>query len=304
MPGTSPASDAPALGAPWPAPLPAEHDHIVGPGPAVEDRVAPGTRGSLLAGSAVDLGGVEEHLVSLLTPGSVAAEHYRTLRHLVEGIPRAGRGTIVAVTSASRGDGKTTTAINLAGALAQAPSVRVLLVDADLRSPAIGARLALDPADVGGLADAISRPDVPLARVIRARPPFNLSVLTAGPPPSSPYEALRSRWLGELLEEARRQFDFVILDTPPLLPVPDCRVLEPWVDGFLLVVAAHRTPRPLVEEALQVLASGKVLGIVFNMDDAERRYYPYSPYAARRNGDSARPGRWLPRWRTEPSHEW
>jgi capsular exopolysaccharide synthesis family protein len=261
------------------------------------------TRDDAPAASAPDHGGVDEHLVSLLAPGSVAAEHYRTLRYLVEGLPRAGMGTIVGVTSAGRGDGKTTTAINVAGALAQAPSARVLLVDADLRSSAVGARLALDPADPGGLADAITRPDVPLDRAVRARAPFNLSVLPAGPPPASPYEALRTRSLGELLEEARRQFDFVILDTPPLVPVPDCRVLEPWVDGFFVVVAAHRTPRSLLEEALRVLPSGKLLGLVFNMDDAEHRYYPYLPYGAPRNGDGSRRARWLPRWRAERSRD-
>jgi capsular exopolysaccharide synthesis family protein len=251
-----------------------------------------------------DDAGVEEHLVSLLAPGSAAAEHYRTLRHLVEALPRTGGGAVVGVTSASRGDGKTTTAINLAGALGQATNARVLIVDADLRSPAVAARLALDPADAGGLADAINLPALGLDRVVRARPPFNLAVLAAGPPPASPYETLRDRRVGELLEEARRQFDFVVVDTPPLVPVPDCRVLEPWVDGFFVVVAAHRTPRTLVEEALRVLPPAKVLGIVFNMDDADRRYYPYSPYGAVRNGNGAPPGRWPSAWRRERGREW
>jgi Mrp family chromosome partitioning ATPase len=147
------------------------------------------------------------------------------------------------------------------------------------------------------LADAISRPDVPLDRVVRGRPPFNLAVLPAGPPPASPYEALRSGRLGELLEEARERFDYIILDTPPLVPVPDCRVLEPFVDGFLVVVAAHRSQRTLLEEALMLLPPSKVLGIVFNMDDTQRRYYRYSPYGASHNGARARRGRWLARRR-------
>jgi Mrp family chromosome partitioning ATPase len=155
----------------------------------------------------------------------------------------------------------------------------------------------MDPAETGGLVDAISRPDVPLDRVVRGRPPFNLAVLPAGAPPASPYEALRSGRLGELLEEARERYDYVILDTPPLVPVPDCRVLEPLVDGFLVVVAAHRSSRTLLEEALMLLPPSKVLGIVFNMDDTERRYYRYSPYGVSHNGARARRGRWLARRR-------
>jgi len=303
-PGVSPAGETPTSRAFRPAALDAAQGRALSRGPAVSDPGRARAPEEPSVTSTAEVGGIEEHLVSLIAPGSVAAEHYRSLRHLVEALPRASRGRIVGVTSAARGDGKTTTAMNLAGALAQAPTARVLLVDADLRSPAVGARLALDPADTTGLSDAISRPDVPLDRVVRARPPFNLAVLPAGSPPPSPYEALRARRLGELLEEARQEFDFVILDTPPLVPVPDCRVLEPWVDGFFVVVAAHRTPRTLLEEALRVIPSAKVLGIVFNMDEAELHYYRYSPYATPRNGDAAGRGRWMPSWWGERSHEW
>jgi Mrp family chromosome partitioning ATPase len=97
----------------------------------------------------------------------------------------------------------------------------------------------------------------------------------------------------------------VILDTPSLVPVPDCRVVEPWVDGFLVVVAAHRTPRNLLDEALRVLPASKMLGLVFNMDDMEtRRYYPYLPHAVSGNGHEASRRRWRFPWRTESSHEW
>jgi capsular exopolysaccharide synthesis family protein len=286
------------------APLGGESAHPPGPPRTATRPVETPSPADAPAPAVAEDARVEEHLVSLLAPGSAAAEHYRTLRHLVEALPRTGGGAVVGVTSASRGDGKTTTAINLAGALGQAANARVLIVDADLRSPAVAARLAIDPAEAGGLAEAINLPAVRLDRLVHARPPFNVSVLPAGAPPASPYETLRDRRVGELLEEARREFDFVVVDTPPLVPVPDCRVLEPWVDGFFVVVAAHRTPRTLVEEALRVLPPAKVLGIVFNMDDSDRRYYPYSPYAAPRNGNGARPGRWLRGWGPEQSREW
>ena len=80
-------------------------------------------------------------------------------------------------------------------------------------------------------------------------------------------------------EEARRRYDYIVLDVPPLCPVQDCRVIAHWVDGFLLVVAAHHTPRRLVEEALNVVERGKVLGFVFNGDDhPPPSFYGYHGY--------------------------
>jgi len=232
--------------------------------------------------------GVDDHLVSLVAPAAFEAEQYRALRYTIEQFHKMRDLRIVAVTSPGVGDGKTTTAINLAGALAQAHEARVLLVDADLRRPAVGNLLALGGSDAPGLVNAILDPSLTLERVARPRPPFNLSVIPAGQAPPSPYEILKSPRLGELLEEARRCYDYSVLDAPPLCPVQDCRVIAHWVDGFLLVVAAHHTPRRLVEEAFNVVERGKMLGLVFNGDDqppssfyGHYGYYGGNPYAAK-----------------------
>ena len=212
-------------------------------------------------------GGVDDHLVSLIAPAAFEAEQYRALRHTVEQLHKARDLRIVAVTSPGVGDGKSTTAINLAGALAQAPDARVLLVDVDLRRPSVANLLALGGSDGPGLVNAILDPTLALERVARPLPSFNLSVIPAGQVPPSPYEVLKSPRLGALLEEARLRYDYVVLDAPPLCPVQDCRVIAHWVDGFLLVVAAHHTARRLVDEALSVVERGKILGLVFNGDD-------------------------------------
>ena len=232
--------------------------------------------------------GVDDHLVSLVAPGAFEAEQYRALRYTIEQFHKMRDLRIVAVTSPGVGDGKTTTAINLAGALAQAHEARVLLVDADLRRPAVGNLLALGGSDAPGLVNAILDPSLTLEQVARPRPPFNLSVLSAGQMPPSPYEVLKSPRLGELLDEARRCYDYIVLDAPPLCPVQDCRVIAHLVDGFLLVVAAHHTPRRLVEEAFNVVERGKMLGLVFNGDDqppssfyGHYGYYRGNPYAAK-----------------------
>jgi protein-tyrosine kinase len=230
---------------------------------------------------------IEEHLVSLLDPTSFEAEQYRTLRHLTEQLHKSTALSVIAISSPGAADGKTTTAINLAGALAQAPDARVLLIDGDLRGGTLAARLGLD--NRPGLVDAILDANLPLEVVARPRPPLNLSVLPAGRLPSAPYEVLKSPRVGELFAEARRRYDYIVLDTPPLVSFPDCRVIGRWVDGFLIVVTAHRTGRKLLEEALHITEPAKIVGLVFNEDDRHlsRTSYPVGRYSDQTGDGSA-----------------
>ena len=229
---------------------------------------------------------VEEHLVSLLAPTSFEAEQYRALRHMIEQLHKSADLSVLAVSSPGGGDGKTTTAINLAGALAQAPEGRVLLVDADLRGSSLATRLGLDRQADRGLVEAILDPRLSLETVVQHCPPFNLSVVPSGHLPSAPYEVFKSPRVGELLQEARKSYDFVVLDTPPLVSMPDCRVIGKWVDGFLIVVGAHKTPRSLLEEALNVMDPGKIVGFIFNGDDHPISRYSYA-YRGSSNGTGA-----------------
>jgi capsular exopolysaccharide synthesis family protein len=210
--------------------------------------------------------GIDGHLVSLLDPISPKAEQYRTLRYIVEQAHRVEQLSILAVSAPTGGDGKTTTAINLAGALAQATEARVVLIDADLRRPALHHYLGMAESR-RGLADAILDASLTLVDVVRPCPPYNLSVLPAGTPTPSPYELLKSPRLGQLFEEARQQYDYVVVDTPPLAPLPDCRIIGKHVDAFVLVVRAHKTRTKTFDEAVAVVGSSKVLGVVFNGSD-------------------------------------
>ncbi len=211
--------------------------------------------------------GLDDHLVSLLMPAAFEAEQYRALRHLVEQRHQADGLTVILVSSATVGDGKTTTAVNLAGALGQAAEARVLLIEADLRRPSVGSLLGFGPDRRPGLVDVILDPTLSLHQVVLPRPPFNLRVVLGGQVPPSPYEVLKSPRLGTLLDEARGQYDYVVLDAPPLVAVQDCRVIARWIDGVILVIGAHQTPRRLVEEALRRVDPSKLLGFVFNADD-------------------------------------
>jgi protein-tyrosine kinase len=242
-------------------------------------------------------GNIDAHLVSLLDPISPKAEPYRTLRYIVEQAHRVQQVSILAVSAPTVGDGKTTTAINLAGALAQASDARVVLIDADLRRPSVHQYLGMGEAR-RGLADAILDTTLTLVDVVRPCPPFNLSVLPAGTLTPSPYELLKSPRLGQLFEEARLQYDYVVVDSPPLVPLPDCRIIGKHVDGFLLVVRAHKTPMKMFDEAARVLDASKVLGVVFNGGDDARLDDAYAAAYGTdgRNGGTPTTGRRRSAW--------
>ena len=229
----------------------------------------------------------EEHLVSLIAPRSVEAEQYRVLRHFVEQTHKDnGLLRVIGVTSPAVGDGKTTTAINLAGALAQASGMRVLLIDTDLRRGSVQEQFRLPRSGALGLAEAIADPALTLSDVARFLPQFNLGMVVAGRCPAAPYEAFKSPRFTELMTEAREGYDYVIVDTPPLIPVPDSRVIAKSIDGFVLVISAHRTRQRLVEEALDIIEPVKMVGIVFNRDDRPRSesYGYYGGYGEPLNG--------------------
>ena len=206
---------------------------------------------------------LDEHLVSLQAPATAAAEQYRVLRHLVETLRNRANLQVIAVTSGGAGDGKSVTAINLAGALAQSDDARVLLADMDLRRPSIARYLALGETRPT-LADTLAPSGPPLRDAVVRLGRFNLSVLRAPVSAAAPYELLQSPKLEALLAEARQQYDYVVLDTPPFVPFPDCRLLAKCVDGFVLVVASNRTPRGVLAEALKAMDSEKAVGYVFN----------------------------------------
>ena len=284
-PARAAATAAPATPAPAPPPTPVASAPV---GPRISalepKREAPAR--STVDGTTEPVSRVDDHLVSLLAPASFAAEQYRTLRHTVEEAHRESGLSMVGVSSPSVGDGKTTTTLNLAGALSQASDARVLVVDLDLRRPSLGRLLGL-PANQPGLVDAIIDSRVELADIATTVRPFNFSVVLAGQPAKAPYELLKAPRLGLLMAKARESYDYVILDAPPLQPMPDCQLIGGFVDKFIVVLACDKTPRRLLGEALNVLAPDKVLGLVFNRNDELLSDYRPEDY-----GTATRGARW------------
>jgi capsular exopolysaccharide synthesis family protein len=225
------------------------------------------------ARSAAATDGLDPHLVTLTAPGSFAADRYHLVRHAIE-LKREEGARVFTVTSPGGGDGKTTTVLNIGGALAQDPVAQVLLVEADLRRPCMLERLGMRSAGGGGLLRMLTNPSMNATEAIIPAPEFNLWLAPAGGTTPSPYQLLKSPRFWDLLAVARERFDYVLVDTPPILVCPDFRLIERWSDATLLVVAANRTPRKQLAEAAAQLDRAKALGVVLNRDeDAVDTYY-------------------------------
>jgi capsular exopolysaccharide synthesis family protein len=189
----------------------------------------------------------------------------------------AGVKTLM-VTSARRGEGKTTAASQLALTAALHGNRRVALVDVDLRRPRVHTVTGLEQRP--GLTEVL-RMQAPLEAALRTTPLANLKVLPSGKVQHAPSVLLESPRMRETLEELKARFDFVVLDAPPVIPVTDPMVLAPLVDVTLLVIMAGETPRAVVQRARALLEAAEVrkLGVIMNnVDEVLPYYYDYRYY--------------------------
>ena len=213
-------------------------------------------------------------LVVASQPGAPRAEAYRSLRTNLRFIEVDVPPRVVVVTSSVAGEGKSTTACNLAITLAHSGE-HVVLVEGDLRRPRIGDYLGLESAV--GLTDVLARRS-PLDDVLQSWGGTTLSVLASGQLPPNPSELLGSAQMAELLAELRNRADYVIVDAPPLLPVTDAAVLAHGCDGAILVVRYGRTNRDQLRRAVSTLSTvgARALGTVMSMSPApDAKAYAY-----------------------------
>ena len=196
-------------------------------------------------------------------PGASRSESLRQIRTNLQFVDVDNPVKVVVITSSLPGEGKTTTACNLAITLAQAGK-KVVLVDADLRRARVGDYLGLERA-VGVTSVLIDHTS--LEHALQPWGRDGLTVLASGQIPPNPSELLASQHMADLLDELERRFDVVLVDTPPLLPVTDAAILAGRCDGALLVVRHGKTSRNQVKAAAAALnsVSARLLGTVMTM---------------------------------------
>lgn len=220
------------------------------------------TDAPLLGRISFDQDAVKKPLLTQTSFQSPRAESFRQLRTNLKFANISGRAKTMLITSSLPGEGKSTTATNLAISLSQAGQ-SVCLIDADLRRPMISEYLGLERS--AGLTTAL----VGSADVDDLLQPWggdNLYVLTSGRTPPNPSELLGSVQMSELIERLEQVFDVVIIDAPPLLPVTDSAVLAQHVGGIVMVVRSHKLKQPDLEKSLNALqmVGANLLGVVFN----------------------------------------
>ncbi|MFA9559322.1 CpsD/CapB family tyrosine-protein kinase [Evansella sp. AB-rgal1] len=215
----------------------------------------------------------QRSLITHFEPKSPISEQYRTLRSNIQFAGLENEMRLITVTSTLPGEGKSTTAANLAIVLAQQEH-NVLLIDADMRKPTNHYTFQLD--NHTGLTKILTQ-NVPLGDVTQESAILGLDVLTCGPIPPNPAELLSMKRMDWLLQEAKKQYDYVILDTPPILPVTDGQILANKSDGVLLVVSSGKTGIEGAKKAKELLeqAKGKLLGVVLNGKDKKNSNYYY-----------------------------
>lgn len=207
-------------------------------------------------------------------PSSAFSESYKSIRTgiLLSSAETAPKALLI--TSASPEEGKTVTAINLAVTLAAQSSTRVLLIDADLRRPRLDSIFDMDGSyGLSTFLAGASDQDI-----IREGPVPNLSVIPAGPVPPNPSELLGARRMDELIDSLREQFDFIVIDSPPLLAVTDGLLLSKFVDGTIVVIKAGKSTHEIVSRAIKSLndIESRIIGSVLNAVDIKKSaYYNY-----------------------------
>lgn len=206
-----------------------------------------------------------------------AAERFKFIRAKLERLNLSGHlKQVLAVTSAVPAEGKSLIASNLARALAQDPRGKTLLVDCDLRKPAVHkyCQLALQP----GLSDALVGQRA-LAGAIQ-KLDTGLDVLTAGSPVVDATRAIELPQMASTISQLRKHYRYIVLDCPPVLLCPEPLVLSSLVDGTIMVVRAWVTSKTLVSDALNALGKDKCLGVVVNdAYDAVNEYGNYGYYS-------------------------
>ena len=215
-------------------------------------------------------------LVFHTDPRSPGAERFRLLRMRLREVRKARKLKTLLITSPLPHDGKSTVALNLATALAQQGKKTVLLIEGDLHHPQVLQQLGLEAS--AGFSACLEQKLDPLSGVRRIEP-LGWYLLPAGAPLINATELLQTTAAAGVIQSLSPYFDWVLIDSPPVLPLTDALSLRQWADACLMVVRADQTPREAVDEAVRLVGKEHILGIVLNgVERLQRMYSKYGYY--------------------------
>ena len=225
----------------------------------------------------------EVHLVALTDPLSLGAEKFRVLATRIENLRKDGQLKSLQVTSGSTNEGKSLVSGNLAFTLARRSNSKVLLIEGDLHKPALASMLGLE--QVQGLGQWWSEPDGEITRFMYQLNDMPLWLLGAGKAFDQPSDILQSARFGKAFAQLARSFDWIVVDSTPLLPMADVNLWSRWVDGTLLVVREGVAAVSALRKGLAGLDNAKLIGVVLNeASEFDRAVYYDGNYASRKNG--------------------
>lgn len=213
-------------------------------------------------------------LATFHRPGSRESEAYRSVRAALFFGAKAQDRRVLQITSPNPGDGKSTLAANLAVAIASSGK-KCLLIDADFRRPKVHRLFTLS--NEKGVSSVIER-ETEILDAVQPSPINNLDIISAGPQSRNPAELILSPKFAEMLTLLKERYDFVLIDSPPILAVSDPSALAAYVDGVLLVVQITKRVRPLVRRSKETLdlIGARLIGVVVNGVGGETGSYGYN----------------------------
>jgi capsular exopolysaccharide synthesis family protein len=215
----------------------------------------------------VEESSLDGRLVTYFDPKALVSEQYKILATNFLSSNKGHPPQVISITSSIAGEGKTLTALNLAITLSKAVhKPRIMLVDADMRKSQLLKYIGMPARQ--GLSDFLNG-QASIEEVVFDVGIENLSFISSGPTPMNPAELLASDRMGQLIHMLRQQYDFVLIDTPPVIPVTDAVIVGSNVEGVLVVIKAGRTQRGMVSRASELLLQTNANIIGYTLTDIE-----------------------------------
>lgn len=213
-------------------------------------------------------------ITSVNYPKSPTAEAFRTLKTNIQFSNFDSEVKTIVITSPNQGEGKSTIAANLACVVSEG-NHKTLLMDCDMRKPRLHRKFMVS--NETGLTNLLLG-DTSIDDAIQKTEIENLYILTCGTRPPNPASIISSAKMRNLLNALKEQYEYIIIDTPPVLPVTDAQILSTYADGCIIVVSSMETEKETLKKAKELLdnVNTKILGIVLNkIDTARKGYYNY-----------------------------